>query len=241
MDVISPSQGVTMKGAIDYEATAFDPDFGTTNGAGIAKVKLYLHQFSDLLIQSMRQGLDPPSPVDIVEFSDPPYLWQFDSNSSSRQLIPAIYSLIIRATSEDGGTHTVWFEHFIDNLGMPVTPALSSPSDNSIDVSTDTTLVWNAASGATSYRLQVSTAADFSTTFLDQSGLTSTTFQLSGLLNTTTYYWRVNATNATGTSGWSPSRKFITVAGGFAPAAPALLTPSDNATNIATDGVRRAG
>jgi len=87
---------------------------------------------------------------------------------------------------------------------------LSSPADNSTDVSLDPTLVWTASSGATSYRLQVSSISDFSTTLVDQSGSTSTSFQITGLTNNTTYYWRVNATNAGGTSDWSKVWQFTT-------------------------------
>lgn len=232
MDVISPTPGVTMKGVVDYEVTAFDPDFGNFNGAGIASVKLFLHQSKDALIVNMRAGLDPPSPVATIELFTPPYRWQFDTNSGSPVLQDATYYLIPRATSIDGGTYTVWYEHIIDNFGMPVTPALSAPADNAAGLSTTPTLSWNTSSGATSYRLQVSTDVNFSSTVVDQSGLLTTSFQVMGLSNGTTYYWRVNATNSTGTSDWSSVWQFSTAGGGSPPAAPALSSPVDNTVNL---------
>jgi len=43
-------------------------------------------------------------------------------------------------------------------------PVLASPSHGAIGIATNPTLIWNAAAGATSYRLQVSTNPTFSTT-----------------------------------------------------------------------------
>jgi Tol biopolymer transport system component len=94
----------------------------------------------------------------------------------------------------------------------PSAPTLSSPSNGATGISTSPTLSWNASSGATSYRLQVSTSNAFSTTVFDQSGITATSRLVSGLLNNTTYYWRVNACNAGGTSGWSSIWSFTTAA-----------------------------
>lgn len=95
----------------------------------------------------------------------------------------------------------------------PSPPSLSSPSDGATEVATSPTLSWNASSGATSYRLQVSTSAGFATTVFDQSGITGTSKNISGLVNNTLYYWRVNATNAGGTSNWSEVRSFTTARG----------------------------
>lgn len=91
-------------------------------------------------------------------------------------------------------------------------PVLASPLNNATGVSTSPTLNWSASSGATSYRLQVATDSGFSNIVFDPSGVTGTSQPVSGLLNNTLYYWRVNATNAVGTSGWSSVWSFTTVA-----------------------------
>lgn len=67
---------------------------------------------------------------------------------------------------------------------------------------TSFTARWNASTNATSYRLDVSTKEDFSTFFSTYNNLTvtGTSRVVSGLAAKTTYYYRVRAVNATGTS-----------------------------------------
>jgi hypothetical protein len=69
---------------------------------------------------------------------------------------------------------------------------------------------------------------------LDLNGLTATSRALTGLSNSTVYYWRVSAANTAGTSAWSAARSFTTTAPLALPAAPALTAPANNATNQLT-------
>jgi len=112
----------------------------------------------------------------------------------------------------DNGTHNVdfWFTAIIDPVTIPSAPQLSQPSNSSTGISTNPTLSWNASTGAASYRLQISDNSNFSTTVFDQSNITGTSQQVTGLLGNTTYYWRVNATNSAGTSSWSSTWNFTT-------------------------------
>lgn len=89
-------------------------------------------------------------------------------------------------------------------------PNLISPQNNSQRIELNPTLSWTSVNGAVSYRLQVTTNANFSSTIFDQSGITSTSKLISGLLNNTTYYWRVNATDGNVTSDWSEVWSFTT-------------------------------
>jgi len=89
-------------------------------------------------------------------------------------------------------------------------PTLSSPANGSTGVLTNPTLTWNASVGASSYRLQVSKDSSFSTTVFDQQGLKDTLQQVSGLANSSTYYWHVSATGTGGTSPWSVTWRFTT-------------------------------
>jgi outer membrane protein OmpA-like peptidoglycan-associated protein/outer membrane protein W len=94
----------------------------------------------------------------------------------------------------------------------PLPPVLATPTNGATGVATNPTLTWNASSGATSYRLQASTDSTFASTTADQSGITTTSYSLSGLAAGTTYYWRVNATNSAGTSAYSTTWSLTTAA-----------------------------
>lgn len=120
----------------------------------------------------------------------------------------------------------------VPSLPLPSVPALSSPANAATNISVTPTLSWAAATAATTYNLQVSTSSTFETTFINLTGLTTTSRAISGLANSTIYYWRVSATNSTGTSAWSAQRSFTTAAPLAVPAAPTLRSPAANATNV---------
>ena len=118
-------------------------------------------------------------------------------------------------------------------LGPPAVPVLSTPSDSTVDTGLSVSIGWGAANHADSYRLQVSTASNFSTTVLDVSGLTGTGYNLTGLTHGTQYYWRVLAHNANGDSAWSSAWSFTTVA--LPQVAPTLVSPGNNSTGISAN------
>ncbi len=72
-------------------------------------------------------------------------------------------------------------------------------------------LIWNAVTGATTYRLQIATTSDFSICVIDDSTLVLPSKSVQSLLQNTVYYWRVNSKNAGGTSAWSDGWSFKTV------------------------------
>jgi hypothetical protein len=138
----------------------------------------------------------------------------------------------VNATNASGTSawSTAW--SFVTGSPPPLAPTLVSPSDGANGTSTNPTLSWNASSGATSYRVQVSTNTSFSPTFVDQDGITATSYSVIGLTGNTTYYWHVNARNAGGTSAWSPTWSFTPVLS--PPSAPTLAFPSNGATGMST-------
>jgi lysophospholipase L1-like esterase/regulation of enolase protein 1 (concanavalin A-like superfamily) len=70
---------------------------------------------------------------------------------------------------------------------------------------TQVTLSWNAAAGATSYRLYRASASGFESEIAPAvTGITGTTYTDTGLNGGTTYYYQVVAVNASGPSGFSP-------------------------------------
>jgi len=92
----------------------------------------------------------------------------------------------------------------------PAAPTLVAPANGSGNVSRTPALSWNAAPGTATYRLQVSTSASFATTNFDRSGIAATSQVLPTLASRTVYYWRVNASNANGTSAFSATWSFRT-------------------------------
>ncbi len=113
----------------------------------------------------------------------------------------------------------------------PAAPALSSPADGATGVSIPATLSWNSSSGATSYTVQVSTDPLFSTFAYNASGITTTSTSVGGLNGNTLYYWRVNASNAGGTSAWSTTWSFTTTTAP-PPSAPTLSSPANGSTGV---------
>ncbi len=96
----------------------------------------------------------------------------------------------------------------------PAIPTLSLPVTNTVIPSLTLTLSWNTAALATMYGVQVSTDVNFGSEVF-QENLTITSVVPIGLANSTTYYWRVNATGTT-TSAWSSVWSFTTAGLGSA-------------------------
>jgi subtilisin family serine protease len=92
----------------------------------------------------------------------------------------------------------------------PAAPLLVSPTNGATGVSLPARLSWAAASGAGTYTVQVSTAADFSSLVSTKSGLTALNVNIGGLKRNTVYYWRVRAVDASGTltGSWSTAWSF---------------------------------
>ncbi|HWP82727.1 MAG TPA: T9SS type A sorting domain-containing protein [Bacteroidota bacterium] len=123
----------------------------------------------------------------------------------------ATYFWRVRAKNSEGITNwsTTW--SYTTVPPPPPGPLLASPSNEAIGQSTTTTLRWNAATGATHYRFQLSTSPSFASIVLDDSTLTTTSFETSSLQNATKYYWRVLARNSGGSSNWSDVWEFTTI------------------------------
>ncbi len=91
---------------------------------------------------------------------------------------------------------------------VPTATAATNVSPNSF------TANWNAATGATSYRLDVSTNSGFTSILANYNNLTvnNTSQSVGGLSVNTTYYYRVRAYNSNGTSANSNSITVTTLA-----------------------------
>lgn len=119
-----------------------------------------------------------------------------------------------RANAKNAGGTSAWstMYSFTTVPAAPATPTLTSPVNAATDIAVMPTFTWNTVTGAATYRIQIATASDFSLITADDSTLTSGTKTLiTALSGTSTYYWRVNAKNAGGTSAWSAPWSFTTV------------------------------
>jgi hypothetical protein len=142
----------------------------------------------------------------------------------------------VRATN---GPDINWsgYWSFITAEAAPAPPVLIGPCNLS-NVTVLPTFSWNPSATATYYRLQVSTDQNFGTLSIDAPGLTSTQYVVTPsnqLAYGTMYYWRVNASNGGGTSGWSNVCQFSTIPA--PPPPPTLQSPPNHAVNVPPNSV----
>jgi photosystem II stability/assembly factor-like uncharacterized protein len=97
-------------------------------------------------------------------------------------------------------------------MGVPVSPALLSPQNNSTGNSLTTALVWDSIPGVNTYKLQVAGDSLFTLLLINDSSLTSPyySFQQGILLNGRKYFWRVRGKNAAGIGPYSEAWNFTT-------------------------------
>lgn len=116
---------------------------------------------------------------------------------------PGVYPVTITAES-DTITRTTALELTVIE-SQPATATLVSPSDGAGGIPLKQALSWNAVPSALSYQVQVALGAPAfvpGNTVFDQT-TTATSLTVSGLEPATVYYWRVEAQNACGVSGFS--------------------------------------
>jgi hypothetical protein len=119
-----------------------------------------------------------------------------------------------RINAKNNGGTSGWSDtwSFTTIPAVTGTPTLVSPVSSIKNQPISFSLLWNAVAGASTYRVQLSTAADFNSNIVtDDSTLTTASMAIELLSNNTTYYWRVNAKNIGGTSEWSEIRNFTTL------------------------------
>jgi len=81
-------------------------------------------------------------------------------------------------------------------------PQLSLPIDSAQNQPLSVSLSWGTVNGAADYRVQLSTASDFSGTTTSSNLLSAVSFAAGPLANNTVYYWRVGDSGTDG-SAWS--------------------------------------
>jgi subtilisin family serine protease len=123
----------------------------------------------------------------------------------------------------------------------PGLPTLVTPANGATGIPLNPLIQWITSTGATSYRIQVSTDPLFGVLFLDRAGLVGSSTGITALSANTRYFWRLNATNAGGNSGFTEPFSFTTGQGsGTTPPppppgglpAPSLSSPANDATGV---------
>jgi len=103
--------------------------------------------------------------------------------------------------------------NFYTMVQVPDPPVLLTPADSSTIPLLGQVFDWNESVGAISYRIQISNSPTFGTTVLNQVTGSASQYTVSSSIftNNTIYYWRVNATNMSGTGGWSNVWRVVTM------------------------------
>src|SRR5579883_357702 len=113
--------------------------------------------------------------------------------------------------------------------GLPGEVTLLTPSIDTTVNSSSATFTWAMDTGATTYHIQVGTdtAMTKSKLIVNDSTVTTLSRQVTGLKDTTTYYWRMRAKNSRGWGVFSPVQSFSVA---LAPNRVVVLAPASSAT-----------
>lgn len=115
------------------------------------------------------------------------------------------YYWYVSSVNDYGTSQTSNPSNFFTKLPQPV---LQNPVNAEINLPQTVNLSWQAVPGALQYHLQLSDDPLFNYSFINDSLLTVNTYELDGLSNLQTYYWRVASADERGTSDWSETRSF---------------------------------
>ncbi|MBJ2175701.1 T9SS type B sorting domain-containing protein [Aureibaculum sp. A20] len=119
----------------------------------------------------------------------------------------------------------------------PACPVVTAPVNNATDVAINPIFNWNAADGATSYRITIGTTSggtEFENTTL---GNVLTYTPTNALAENTTYFVSVFAINSLGNSASCAVIEFKTETLPTAPACPVVTAPVNNATDVAINPI----
>jgi hypothetical protein len=140
-----------------------------------------------------------------------------DTLSSASGTVSHTYSdsgkfrILLTAADGKGGVGSDSITITVALANPPSSPALVSPQNGAVSQPVSMSFLWNKASGAATYHIQVATDTGFVNLVGEDSTLTDTLKVVSGLSNSATYYWRVRAKNTGGGSPWTSSWGFTTI------------------------------
>lgn len=129
----------------------------------------------------------------------------------------------------------IWSGYFSFNiiLNTVLPPTLIYPPNNSVICGSSVVFDWSDVAGAISYQIQIAQGVSFTQPILNISGLVNSGYALQpGVLQYgITYYWRVRAVTASGTTNWSLISSFTLLS---TLPAPAITTGPHGTINTLT-------
>ena len=163
--------------------------------------------------------------------------YEYKSDPTSRNThqpdtmkIDTTYYWFVKA-QDKAGNWSEWSSPFTVKVRAPLPgkPVLSAPAKASYVNDATPELSWNAVDYGLTYDVQVSSSSRFTTIQSEASGQAELTFTTTNLPDGK-FYWRVRATNDTGTGSWSSAYYFVVDTAD--PAVPVLRSPADISTVI---------
>jgi hypothetical protein len=113
----------------------------------------------------------------------------------------------------------------------PKIPQPIFPFDESIEISINTTLLWQGTGESSLYHLQLAANDEFENIFMDEEEIADTTYTVKDLTYTTDYFWRVRAHTGNEFGEWSSVFRFTTE-DRPPPVPPQLVSPIDHAIGV---------
>lgn len=131
----------------------------------------------------------------------------------------------VMATNEVGDGQWSGTRNFTTRVASPGTTGLTSPANNSTNITLTPTMDWSTATNSVEYQLQLATDSTFSNIILNTDTVSTTSYDIpNGLLdNMTVYYWRVRGKSLCENGSWSNVWNFRTAM--ELPSAPVLVSP----------------
>lgn len=145
------------------------------------------------------------------------------------------YYVVITAYDNLGNESWYSDEVVAQTLQKPLSPALLSPSDNSVSIVNPLTFVWSTSQNTQKYIIEISKDYNYTNVILVDSILTDTSYTTTGLSSQTTYFWHIKAVNVGGESQWSSTYTFRTLGD---PNTCNLLYPQNNSYYINTTNLK---
>ncbi len=169
---------------------------------------------------SLTANLELPTGSPAIDAGTASYSWQ---GATVLDLPPTAYT----STAPDIGA----YEFDSGGVPPPDTPNLQEPTNGAENVDLTPTLVWSG--DGDNFRFQIAVDASF-VSAVDTELVSTTEYTVgAGTLDySTTYFWRVNASNGGGTSEYSAPWSFTTEAASAPPDPPNLQSPTDGATDV---------